>query len=83
MWLDKVTYVIRWPRDLGSGMSAAEDTTTSTFTGRLSMRMPFTTLKALLALSAWWKVMWAMPRLTPPGPYDSSTLFTCPTDCWK
>jgi hypothetical protein len=40
----------------------------STLIGRLSMRMPFNLVKALLAPSACWNMTWATPRLTPPGP---------------
>ena len=51
--------------------------------GRLSTRMPFKALNALLAPSSWAKVTVAIPRLTPPGPYETSTRLIGPTEVLK
>ena len=54
-----------------------------TFIGLPSTRRPFIAVSALLAPSARLKVMFAMPRLTPLGPYDISTFLIGPTDLPK
>ena len=51
--------------------------------GRLSTRRPFKALKALLAPSSWANVTVAIPRLTPPGPYETSTRLMGPTEVLK
>jgi hypothetical protein len=69
--------------ELANKLLPISDKRMHTLTGRPSIRRPFSLLKALLAPSAWWKVTWAIPRLTPPGPYEISTFLTFPMDCWK
>ena len=54
-----------------------------TFIGRPSTRRPLRASTAFDAPSDRWKMMVAMPRLTPPGPYEISTLLIGPTDLMK
>jgi hypothetical protein len=50
-----------------------------TLIGRPSTGMPLHSSTALVALSERTKTTFAIPRLAPPGPYESSTRLTGPT----
>ena len=54
-----------------------------TFMGRLSMSSPFNFVSASLALPGKPKMIVAIPRLTPLGPYVMVTRLTGPTDLPK
>jgi hypothetical protein len=54
-----------------------------TFIGFPSTRIPLRAETALLAPSGLWKIMLAIPRLWPLGPYEISARLTGPTDLAK
>ena len=54
-----------------------------TFMGRLSTNIPLSWVRASLALPGLLKIIVAIPRLTPLGPYVSIAFLTWPTDLPK
>lgn len=71
------------PLGVGSACAAVASTINSTLMGLPSTGVPLVSLTAFVADSDRTNTTVEMPRLCPPGPYESSTLLTCPMVVWK